>query len=425
MSDDVISDSHLKALLTDNPYLPQKKWLRELQNIHLTDFMQRGFPTRREEHWKYTDMSQLANENFGWAHKLEMTEPVRGQGIVMVFVNGFFYPALSDLSALPPHVILCPISQALEQHEELLKPFLQNGFDSNQYPFACLNTALMTDGFLLSVPDNVEVNTPIHCLFLNTQQQDFMIHPRNIIDMGANSYITIIEEYAAIGVEKYLTNAVTTFHAAQNAHISYHKIQAESKHAIHIANMFLMQDYNSVIKNVHLAIGSHLAREDVTVSLQAEGTESYLYGLYHLSENGQHVDNHLLVSHAYSRSKSVMLYKGILDKKSRAVFNGKAYVHKDVQHINAAQANHNILLSDTAEINSKPELEIYSDDVKCTHGATVGQLDKDALFYLRSRGIESEEALKLLTQAFATEVLNKIENPSLRNYISQRAGYHE
>lgn len=421
---DVVINQPLELRCANNPYLPEINGLRAFQQKQLSAFQERGLPTRKEELWKYTDVSRLAKQEFCWAKKTSAVLEKKF-GISIVFVNGHFDPLLSDLSLLPENVLLCPLSEAFEQCAEEVKPYITQAFDLHRHPFVVLNNALMTDGVFISVPKNTIVSTPIHCLYLNTQQQDFMIHPRNIIIADANSQVTVIEEYLADRAENYFTNAVTILEARENAHVHYHKIQAEHTTASHIASLLVNQQQNSTVSCFNLAVGARLAREDVLVGLQARGASCHLNGFYYLSQNLQHIDNHLHVDHIAPHGTSSMNYKGILDKKSRAVFNGKVYVHKDAQQINAQQANHNLLLSADAEIDTKPELEIYADDVKCTHGATVGQLDAESLFYLRARGIEHSEAVNILTHAFADDVFSKIENPAIKDYIELRAGRHD
>lgn len=422
----MINASSIATLYANNIPLSEKIWLRTLQAKQLAAFMQRGFPTKREELWKYTDTSALDKQEFHSASlptQIKTYYNLSTQHLRIVFVNGHFAANLSDLNGLPKDVILCPLSHALQTHESLVQPYLSQEFDATRHPFASLNTALMTDGIFLSIPKNISVAAPIHCIFINTQQNNILTCPRNIIVANANSNVTFIEEYQG-DADNYFTNVVTTLHAEDNAHIHYHKIQTENVTATHISNLVVKQKQNSVVKSFYLDTGSRLAREDVLVTQPERGAECHLNGFYHLTHNGQHLDNHLHVDHIATHCTSRMVYKGILDKKSRAVFNGKVYVHKDAQQINAHQANHNLLMSKDAEINTKPELEIYADDVKCTHGATVGQLNAESLFYLQARGIDKPQAMAMLTQAFADDVMNEIENLEIRNYIELRAGRH-
>lgn len=422
MNEVVLNSSPFAALGAVNRYLPEKNWLRDLQEKQLDAFLSRGIPTRKEELWKYTDVTTLEKQNFVWATERStssLNKLSKFEKISLVFINGYFAPHLSDTALLPKDVLLCPISEALIAHESVIKPHLLLELDASRHPFVSLNSALMTDGLFLSIPKNVAISTPIHCIFLSTEQNNVLTCPRNIIVAGANSKATLIEEYVAENAENYFTNACTFLFPDENAQLNYYKLQSESMTATHISTLFINQKQDSKVSSFHLATGSRLAREDILVTQKERGAECYLNGFYNLSEDNQHIDNHLHVDHIAALGTSSMQYKGVLDKKSRAVFNGKVHVHKNAQQINANQSNHNLLLSKQAEINTKPELEIYADDVKCTHGATVGQLDAESLFYLRARGIEKNRAIELLTHAFIADVINKIEHRGIRDYVQQ------
>jgi Fe-S cluster assembly protein SufD len=322
--------------------------------------------------------------------------------------------SLSDLQLLPEGVILCSFKQALQQHAELVKAHFTTNLNLASHPFASLNAALVSDGVFLYLPKNTIVEAAIQIVYLNTEDNHFMTCPRNMIIAGENSEVMLLEEHVAHHAEKYFTNVVTDIHAEAGAKVQYHKIQDDSPRATHIAQLFINQSRDSMVTAHSLLVGSRMGREDVFVSLNASGAESNVNGFYCLTHDGQHIDNHIHIDHVAAHGTSNMIYKGVLDKKSRAVFNGKIYVHKDAQKTQSYQANHNLLLSADAEVDTKPEFEIYADDVKCAHGDTVGQLDQDALFYLRSRGIEHTLAMKLLTYAFAADVMNAIAHPQIK-----------
>jgi Fe-S cluster assembly protein SufD len=413
-------------------------WLRDLQKQLGQDFLQRGIPMRREELWKYTDISFLANEAFNKsssthdhfsklaknqsealadcvaAKRLKSTDT-----IWIVLVNGNFVEALSDLQLLPHGVIVCGFKQALQQHADEVKAHLTNNLDLARHPFASLNAALLSDGVFISLPKNAVVKATIQILYITTEDKHFFACPRNMIIAGENSEVTILEEHATHTAENYFMNVVTDIHAAAGAKVHYHKIQNDSPRSTHIAQLFINQSRDSVVKTHALLVGARLDREDVFVNLNANGAESSVNGFYCLTHDGQHIDNHIQIDHVAPHGTSNMIYKGVLDKKSRAVFNGKIYVHKDAQKTQSYQANHNLLLSADAEVDTKPEFEIYADDVKCAHGDTVGQLDRDALFYLRSRGIENTIAMKLLTYAFAADVMNAITQPEIKQRMTE------
>jgi len=430
MSGITASQTNLEMCFTQNPHFPRKKWLNDFRLQQFKQFLHAGFPARKDELWKYTEIKEnLIPEKMGilceplYSEKFSAATAI--SNIVFVFINGHFAEKLSNTQALPPQVTLCMISQALETHEDKIKPYLLREFDVKRFPFAKLNAGMMTNGMFLEIPKNITVTTPIHLLFINTKQHEFMTNPRNIIIAGQHSNVTIIEDHFAENAQHYFTNAVTDIHAAENARVNYYKIQDDHLSATHIANVLVEQKQDSCVKTVFLSKGARLEREDLSIWQQERGAETDMHGLYVLRHDQQHVDHHVHVDHLAANGTSSMLYKGILEKKSHAVFNGKVYVHPATKQINAHQANHNLLLSTEAEVNSKPELEIYAEDVKCTHGATIGQLDNESLFYLLSRGIEKNEAHKILTRAFAEEIYNKIEDTVIRQYMQKRMSDHD
>jgi len=406
------------------PAFLQQPWLQAFRIQQLEKFLARGLPTRQEEWWKYTNVASLGKTDFSApvipTKAGTYTDKWTSSTILLVFENGYFSQKMSNTHLLPPEVILSPLSSAIQTHENLIKPYLLQQLDGQRHPFTYLNSALMIEGTFLQIPKNCIIPYPIHLLFLNTGQNKFISCPRNIIVAHAGAQVKIIEEHTANQAEDYFTNVVTELHAYPNARIDYYKLQSEHVTATHIANIRVQQKQDSCVSTFFVDDGSCLAREDLTVDLHESGAACHMNGLYLLKHDEQQIDNHIYVDHAATHCTSSMLYKGILNNKSRAVFNGKVYVHPRAQQTNAQQANHNLLLSSDAEVNTKPELEIYADDVKCAHGATVGQLDVDALFYLRARGIEKEAALKLLAQAFTAEVMQKITDPAIRDYIQQR-----
>jgi len=402
-------------------------WLMDFRTQQLKQFNENGLPTRKNEWWKYTDIQKNAiPDNAGiLKESLDVSEWSAVSDILIVFVNGHFSAKLSEMKAFPKEVIACTINDALKTKEDKIKSCLLRERNEKQFPFATLNSAMMTDGLFLEIPKNVKCITPIHLLFIHTDQTDFSTSPHHIILANPNSQLTVIEEHVAKNAQRYFTNTVTEIHAGENARIDYYKIQDDDLTATHVGNVFVEQHKDSCVKTFTFSKNSRLTREDVSVWQKQDGAETSLHGLYVLSHDQQHVDHHVHVDHLASFGTSSMLYKGILDKKSRGVFNGKVHVHPAIKQINAHQENHNLLLSNDAEMNSKPELEIYAEDVKCTHGATIGQLDDEALFYLLSRGIEKNEAHRMLVHAFSEEVYDKIEDETIRLYIQQRMNHYE
>ncbi|HSW69190.1 MAG TPA: Fe-S cluster assembly protein SufD [Gammaproteobacteria bacterium] len=393
----------------------------------LRKFVREELPSRKNELWKYTEIKgNLIPEEAGEQREFRITDRVRSikkiSSIQFVFINGHFAENLSNTKDLPTGVTLSPLDQILNAEKER---YLSREFDVKKFPFARLNSSMMTNGMFLEIPKNTVIEKPIHLLFINTEQNEFLTNPRNIIIVNQEACVTIIEDHLAENAKRYFTNVVTDIYAKNNSKICYYKIQDDDLSAAHVANVFIQQNQGSSVKTFFLSKGAHLEREDLSVFQKESSAETEMQGLYRLSQDNQHIDHHIHIDHLAAHGTSSMLYKGILEKKSRAVFNGKVYVHPHTKQINAHQANHNLLLSKDAEVNSKPELEIYAEDVKCTHGATVGQLDEEALFYLRSRGLDKNEAYKLLIKGFLEEIYDKIEDENLRHYIRDRMCSHD
>lgn len=410
-----------------NAVLTKQLWLQAFQKKQAEKFVLRGVPTRKEENWKYTSIpaaichpEEHSDEGSPDSGKSFSIKNMAQDDNVIYFVNGHYSHGLTQLS---DSIIVAPLSQALHAHEAMLKPYLLNEPDVQRFPFATLNNAHMTDGLFIHVPKNTVVTKPIHIIFYNTQQDNKRTNLRNIIIADESAELTIIEEYISDAKESF-TNVVTEIHAASNARVHFYKIQDETLSTTHVSNIFVQQQKDSNVDIFTLSKGATLSREDVTVNLSADGAECRLLGLSMLYHDGQHVDHHILVNHMAGHGHSSMVYKGILDKKSRTVFNGKVHVHPNAKANIANQANHNLLLSREAEVNTKPELEIYSEDVKCTHGATIGQMDEESLFYLRSRGISRDSSVNLLLDAFADEVISQIQQSDVRKYIKNRVGSH-
>lgn len=406
----------------------QPAWLQEYKQRQWQAFLQCGLPTKQNERWKYTDLSFLANHQFSEAIHAKIDELQdaihqhrlrRGDSVMLVFVNGYFVPSHSDLSKLPKDVIACHLAEAVRLHPELVREVYTNAIDAKQYPFASLNAAMTTDGLFFYLPDQCELAAPVHVLSLITDQNEFITHPRHIIMLGNYSKLSLVEEHFSHADQTYFVNQATSIVVGKEAKLDYCKIQHEGNRAIHMANTFVQQAQNSSVKITNFSTGAHFARDDVIVKLQEMGADCSSAGFYRLDNDYQYIDNHLDIKHLAPRTNSEMLFKGILDKKSRAVFNGRLAVEKDAQKILAYQANHNLLLSKDAEVYSKPELEIYADDVKCKHGATTGQIDEDALFYLRSRGIDKDRAMNMLLQGFADEIIARIAHPGVQLRVQE------
>lgn len=401
-------------------------WFSERRRSALNLFKETGFPNSRQENWKYTDVRPIAKKPFSNVSKKTVAisadeiNAVRFQDldcIELVFINGVFSKAHSRLEDLPENLVVENMADALAKDKDLLAKHLTHYADDNVSPFTALNTAFIQQGTYINVPANIVIEKPISVLYLSKDNAiPFATHPRNLIVMSEHSEATLIESYIGLDDTDYFTNAVTEVYLSSSSVLKHYKIQQESLNAYHIGNLNVMQGKNSQFESHSISLGGALVRNDIHSQLDAEGAGVVLNGLY-MTGDKQHVDNHTRVDHLKPHTHSTENYRGVLNGKSRAVFNGKVIVHPQAQKIEAHQNNANLLLSDDAEIDTKPELEIYADDVKCSHGATVGQLDQNMLFYLRSRAIDEETARSLLIYAFADEVISNINFAPIRNRL--------
>lgn len=404
------------------------EWIAPIKQKHRELFFKTGLPTNKDERWKYTDLSFLTQKKFAQAKRkysddlynvMNQHRLQRDESIMLVLVNGYFAPELSDMAKLPEALTICTFQEALVTHAELFKTFYSFNTDQQKYPFANLNTALCLDGLFIYLPEQYELTTPIHLLSIVADEDEFIAHPHHMIMLSPNSKLTLVEEYFSLAEHAYMMNIVMTTFVDKGAQFTHYKIQQEGKEAIHMAHHFIHQMQDSRINVMNFSFGAHFSRDDLAISLHEPGAECSARGFYHLRRQNQYVDHHVDIDHKAPCSNSEMIYKGIIDHQSRAVFNGRLHVLKNAQKIVAHQANHNLLLSHQAEIYSKPELEIYADDVKCKHGATTGQVDQDALFYLCSRGISREEAMEMLLQGFAEEIIQGIFHRAVKMRVQE------
>ena len=400
-------------------------WLRELRNIAMARFAERGFPTTRDEDWKYTRTNAIEKRAFrcgpvdGAVDMEKINAALQTEFGVprLVFVNGRYFPTLSRVDDLPAGVTIAGLNEVLGTNPDVLRGLFGETVMLDRHPFAALNTAFAEDGVYLAVADGVTVEQPIHAVFFATAAQDgHMVNPRVLVRGGANSQAVLVERYLALDEAVYFSNAVAEIKLGDNAVFDYYRVQEESAKAFHISGIHVHQQRDSRFSAHAISLGSALIRNDIDIQLAAAGAHCGLTGLY-LADGRQHVDIHTRIDHLQPHGTSDEFYKGILDGHGRGVFNGKVIVHPDAQKTDARQSNKNLLLSDNAEADTKPQLEIYADDVKCSHGATVGQLDADAVFYLRSRGMDEAAARRLLTHAFAAEIIEQVKVPALRAYL--------
>jgi Fe-S cluster assembly protein SufD len=398
--------------------------VRALRRLAIERFAALGFPTSRQEPWRQTNVAPIAQGSFQRPESdPEAMEPEQIAPFVfpaaarLVFVDGRFSARLSSLEELPEGVIVASLAEALERVPEKVEPWLGQLARFDDHPFVALNTAFLRDGAFVWVPRNAEVG-PVHLLFLSSSEDGraTVSFPRNLIVTEESSRLTLVETY--VGTGAYFNCPVTEMAAGPNSVIDHYKVQRESRDAFHMATFQLLGARDCVPSSHSIALGGGLVRNDVNAVLDGEGIDCILNGLYVL-DGSQFVDNHMRVEHAKPHCASHELYKGVLDGRSRSIFNGLIHVHKGAQKTDAKQSNRNLLLSRDAVANSNPQLEIYADDVKCTHGSTVGQLDDDAIFYLRSRGIGAEAARSLLTYAFASDVVERIKVEPVRRDLEE------
>lgn len=403
-----------------------------LRRAAIARFAELGFPTTRDEEWRYTNVAPIARTAFrpvierdGRGLTVGQIEPFTFGDLAchqLVFVNGHYSPEMSSLRPLPKGLRVSSLAAALESDPGALEPHLGRHAPYEDHAFAALNTAFIRDGAFVRIPKGTVLQEPIHLLFVSTARGEATAsHPRSLILAEANAQATLIESYVGPEGDVYFTNAVTEVVVGENAALDYYKVQRESRGAFHIARLQVHLGRSSTFSSNVISLGGSLVRNEVSTVLDGEGVESTLNGLY-LTDGQQHVDNHTWIEHAGPRGTSREVYKGILDGESKGVFRGRIFVHQAAQKTDAIQSNPNLLLSDRAEITTKPQLEIYADDVRCTHGATIGQLNPDAIFYLRSRGIGEKEARQILVHAFAGEVLDLIRVEEVRTHLDRLVG---
>lgn len=423
----MVKVQHKEQFLSAHERLQKKSaapaWLRDLRNAALASFDEQGFPTSRDEDWRYTSIDPIVSTEFQSANgegKLLKPADVHAASFVsptdnrLVFINGVFSPEYSSLGSLPPRVRVENLAKAIMADSDMIGPHLSRYTRYPRQSFVLLNTAFVEEGAFVLIPKGVVLAEPIYLVYCSVgNSAPVMSHPRNLIVFEAASQARVVESYVGFGEQPYLANVVTEVVGGEDAVIDYYRLQREGSQGFHVSALEARLSRNCNLTAHAITLGGALVRNDVHAVLDGEGAECVLNGLY-LLDGHQHVDNHTEIEHARPRARSNELYKGILSGASRAVFNGKILVHKDAQKTDARQTNKNLLLSENAVVNTKPQLEIHADDVKCSHGSTIGQLDKDALFYLRSRGLDLDDARSLLSYAFASELVGRIRIAPLR-----------
>ncbi len=409
-----------------------KQAVHGLRKKALKAFEEEGFPSTRQEEWRFTNVKPITQTPFtAQAEKVEIDKAELEPFLfpdwkkpLIVLVNGRFDATHSRNWQNIPGVEIIPLKQVLDEDKTLFNAYINKVIQAHETAFSRLNCAFMHDGVCLHINNNVRVQDEIHIVHLiKGGDAPLAAYPRNLIVAGNNSEVRIIETFHSLGAGITFTDMVSEVVLGENARIGHYRIQNESGEAYHVSNTAITQKSNSNYKSVTFTFDGRLVRNNISTTLNGSGIETTLNGLYMASEE-QLVDNHTFIDHARPHCDSHELYRGILKEKARAVFSGKILVRPDAQKTDAKQSNNCLLLSDNARIDTKPQLEIYADDVKCTHGATVGQLDDEATFYLRARGIPKSKAIGVLTYAFAEEIISTIELPEIRDAIHNLLAEH-
>lgn len=406
----------------------KNKFVDDLRHEAIEIFDKQGFPTKKEEEWKYTNLAPLLKTDYKLFPESEEIsvgyQDVKQYFIhdmdtyKIVFINGVYSSYLS--STTHEEADICVLSSAMNKmmHQPVIENYYGKIADKNQ-SMVSLNTAFFKDGAYIFVPDKVILSKPIQLMFFSTaNESEVMYHPRNFIVLGNNSQAQIIERHQTLNGKSNLTNVVTEIHVGKNSELDYYKVQNDSVEASLIDNTFIEQERDSRVAVQTFSFGGKITRNNLNFKQKGENCNSILNGVTVISGK-QHVDHHTLVEHLEPHCESHELYKGIYDEQSHGVFNGKVYVHPEAQKLNAFQQNNNVLLTNQATIDTKPQLEIFADDVKCSHGCTVGQLDDSALFYMQQRGIPKSEAKALLLFAFAADVLEHVQIPQIKKRITK------
>ncbi len=405
------------------------EWLEPVRRAAADRFGATGFPTAKDEEWRFTPVGPIAHTRWRPTPSVPTTVPAdrltpfnfgHPEWTTLVFVNGAYSEALSRIADLPRGVRVGSLAEALRGDGQALEAHLTRHAPFDGSPFTALNTAGFRDGGVLHVPAGLDLERPVHFVYVTTEEAEgIAIHPRNVIVVERGARASVIESYVTLapgGV--YWSNPVTEVAAGAGSWLEHTRIQRESERAYHVGLTHVDQQRDSHYRSFSMAMGGALARHNLHVRLNDENIETLMYGLY-ITRGDQVVDNHTAIFHDQPNCRSWEVYKGVLEGRSRAVFNGKVFVQPVAQKTDAKQTNRNLLLSDLAKVDTKPQLEIFADDVRCTHGATVGRLDDTALFYARSRGVPLDAAERLLTYAFAAEVIDEVALQPVREELDR------
>jgi Fe-S cluster assembly protein SufD len=386
-----------------------------------------GFPTIKQEDWRYTSLSSLFKNNFVPATAVDrdtskLSDDMRADFPLtseLVFVNGHYSKALSRLRGPDSEAVILSLAEAMESHAELVQQHLAKYMKADDNGFVALNTSFVQDGVFMYIPKGMQIEHPVHLIFLNSSNNEMvMTQPRILVVAEQGSSLKLIESHYSQSDSVYFTNVVMEVVAGDNAQVEHYKVQQDSEKAFHISNSYALLGRDTRFFSQSFTFGSKLARNNFSMGLYGEGGEGTINGLF-MPHGKQHVDNHTVIDHAVPHCNSHETFKGLLDGESRGVFSGKIIVRQDAQKTDAKQSNNNILLSDKAVMDTKPQLEIFADDVRCTHGATIGRLDEKALFYLRTRGLNKEEAFNMLSYAFASKLVEAVSIEGLKEKLDK------
>jgi Fe-S cluster assembly protein SufD len=406
-------------------------WLAARRAAAVQRFTEVGFPTTRQEAWRFTDVGAIAQATFAPAPAVALTPGTiapytfgADEGLRLVFVNGHFDPSLSQAPALPARVAVLPLSAALAlpEHARRIEQHLGTLADIAENPFVALNTGYASEGAYIFIPKRIDLAPTVHLLFVTAPGAAGSVsHPRNLVILEEGARVELVEQYVGLESGAYFVNPVTESVVGANAELVHYKVQREGLGAWHVGALVARQARDSRYYGFSAAVGASIGRTDIRTVFAGPGGESVLNGLY-LVRGDQTIDHHTRIEHREPNCASRELYKGVLTGRGHGVFNGQVYVTPEAQKTDGKQTNRNLLLSDTAKVDTKPELEIFADDVKCTHGATVGRLDRMPLFYLESRGIGPALAARMLTFAFAAEVLADLSIPPVKSQLETLLG---
>lgn len=405
----------------------EPRWMQSLRRNAFARFREVGFPTTHDEDWRFTNVSEIARTPFRLARNRSTAVSaselrqwrVAGEACLLVFVNGHFSRELSAIDKLPRGATVGGLAENIDCGDRVLEQHMGRYLDIGRDAFCALNTAFAADGAYVHIRRGAVIEGAIHLLFVSTgTDTPAMSHPRNLIVAEEDSQAAILEDYVSLGSGVGFSNSATELVASDNAVLSHYRIGQEHRQTFNVSTLRIQQGRSANVASHSVLVGGALVRNNVHPVLAGEGSECLINGLF-VGGGSQHIDNYMLVEHVSPHCGSRQFYNGILDDSAHGVFHGRIIVHKQAQKTDAKQTNRNLLLSDDARIDTKPQLEIYADDVKCTHGATIGQIEEDALFYLRARGIDEASARRLLLAAFAGECLERMKEGGIREHIEK------